>query len=62
MRVGRYPYRDAPLATGLARLTLVAKPDAQKQVVIFEVSTNAIPEGEKRRPHRTIAIDANTDL
>ncbi len=40
----------------------MAKLEAQKQVAIFKVSINAIPESEKRRPHRTIAIDASADL
>lgn len=40
----------------------MAKSDAQKQVAVFKVSINAIPEGEKRRPHRTIAVAADADL
>jgi Plasmid pRiA4b ORF-3-like protein len=40
----------------------MAKLEVQKQVAVFKVSINAIPEGEKRRPHRTIAVDANADL
>jgi hypothetical protein len=40
----------------------MAKLSAQKQVAVFKISINAIPENEKRRPHRTIAVDANADL